>query len=292
METFRFVPRTRYTALQLVGKLDGGVPEPFHQEMSSLVMTPVNTVVNCAGAESIGDAWLETLEFLNRQIVESGKTVRFIYVSDAIQKRFREVGSTAQLVTKASLAEALAEMVDHEPKLSTMHFIKACVSSTLRVLYVQVKTRCQRGSIHVKAKDKDLLMGDIAGVVKVISRQGHYAVMLSFPEDTYLKLLDRMLSARHEKISEENKDAAAELMNMIFGQAKRSLNEQNAGIEPQVPSVSVGRKFEGMKFNEKTGIFYPVHEGKTVVVPFESDLGSFYVEVWFPNTGQPITLSS
>ena len=32
-------------------------------------------------------------------------------------------------------------------------------------------------------------------------------------------------------------------------------------------------------------------EGKTIVIPFESDLGKFYFEVWFPKDFDPVMLT-
>jgi chemotaxis protein CheX len=64
-------------------------------------------------------------------------------------------------------------------------------------------------------------------------------------------------------------DGAAELTNMIFGQAKASLNEKGFGLKIALPSVVLG----------KPDSFLSLHTGPAILVPFKSKQGDFFVRI-------------
>ena len=94
-------------------------------------------------------------------------------------------------------------------------------------------------------------------------------VIITFPEKTFLGLISKILRENYTAINKENADGAGELTNMIFGQAKITLNEQGYGIKTALPSLIIG------KSHHITGS----KQELVVVVPFECELGSFFVEI-------------
>jgi chemotaxis protein CheX len=79
-----------------------------------------------------------------------------------------------------------------------------------------------------------------------------------------------MVGEKHDTITEELEDAAGELLNMIFGEAKTILNEKKGyTLEKAVPTIITGEK---LSFR---------HRGTSpvIVLPFESAAGSFHIEV-------------
>ena len=78
-----------------------------------------------------------------------------------------------------------------------------------------------------------------------------------------------MLGEDFQEISKDIIDGAGELTNMIFGQAKVSLNQKGYGIQTAIPSVISG----------KNHTLSALTKGPVVVIPFSTESGPFYVEV-------------
>ena len=81
--------------------------------------------------------------------------------------------------------------------------------------------------------------------------------------------MSKMHGEEYTTINGENADGASEFTNMIFGYAKIILNEQGYGIKTALPSLIVGKSHR-----------FPASKKEiVVVVPFESELGGFFVEI-------------
>jgi chemotaxis protein CheX len=78
-----------------------------------------------------------------------------------------------------------------------------------------------------------------------------------------------MLSDNFTKIDQELHDGAAELLNIIFGQAKVTLNNQGYSIQKAIPSV-----ISGDRITTAT-----VSKDPVMVLPFRVEFGEFHVEI-------------
>jgi chemotaxis protein CheX len=82
-------------------------------------------------------------------------------------------------------------------------------------------------------------------------------------------MMERMLGEKYPEITQELEDGASELLNIIFGQAKKVLNERGYRIEKAIPTIIRG-----------TDVAIRHHTASpTVVLPFDTDLGVFHIEV-------------
>jgi CheY-specific phosphatase CheX len=108
----------------------------------------------------------------------------------------------------------------------------------------------------------------IAGLIGFTSSSARGSIGIYFTQEVYLKLIERMFGESFKKIDRQNEDAAAEMMNIIFGCAKVTLNEQGHGIKLSIPSVLRGNniKAKDSKTNE------------VIVTVFKTDLGDFFLE--------------
>jgi chemotaxis protein CheX len=80
-----------------------------------------------------------------------------------------------------------------------------------------------------------------------------------------------MVGEKHQKITPELEDAAGELLNMIFGQAKTVLNDQKGyTLDRALPTILSG---------EKLSLRHQGH-ATAIILPFESAVGSFHIEVF------------
>jgi chemotaxis protein CheX len=79
-----------------------------------------------------------------------------------------------------------------------------------------------------------------------------------------------MLGESHKEITPETADLVAELLNIIYGQAKTELNAGlGLDLPPALPTVLRGEKLS-LRQNSSAPV---------VVLPFQSDLGIFHVEI-------------
>jgi chemotaxis protein CheX len=148
------------------------------------------------------------------------------------------------------------------------HFFKPFVDGTREILRVQCFTEAKPLKPFVKRTGPKVTF-DIAGVIALNSAAFTGSIALCFPAAVFLGLMSKMLSEEFKTITPDMQDGAAELLNMIFGHAKRILNEQNYKIDKAIPTVIRGEKMELQHLSTS-----PV-----MVIPFETPLGVFHVEI-------------
>ncbi len=158
------------------------------------------------------------------------------------------------------------------PKID-VEFIRPFVDGTLNTLKVQCQLEVKPGKPYFKDPSKEL-GGDIAAVIGLTSKVFSGSIALVFNEATFLNLMEKMIGEKHACLSKELEDGAGELLNIIFGYAKTALNEKNYKIEKAIPTVVRG-KILSMKHLSKA---------PTVVLPFDTDVGPFTMEVTVEGT--------
>jgi CheY-specific phosphatase CheX len=78
-----------------------------------------------------------------------------------------------------------------------------------------------------------------------------------------------MLGEKHSEITQELEDGAAELLNIIFGQAKVAMTELGYAVEKAIPTV-----IRGAGLTTKIVSAQPV-----IVLPFATASGVFEIEI-------------
>ena len=149
------------------------------------------------------------------------------------------------------------------------NFINPFLAATLHVLKVQAYVEATPGKVYLK-KDNEHLLGDVSGVIGLVSEKFTGNVIISFPQQTFLKVISSMLEEEYTEINKEILDGAGEITNMIFGQAKIVLNEKGYAIKTALPSVISG----------KGHTLSSLSKGPIIVVPFASSVGEFFVEIF------------
>lgn len=149
------------------------------------------------------------------------------------------------------------------------NFINPFLAATLDVLKVQAEVTATAGKLYLK-KSEEKVMGDISGIIGIVSDNFNGSVAISFPEKTFLNVMSAMLGEEITELNSEIIDGAGEITNMIFGQAKVKLNDRGYGIKMALPQIITGENHS----------FQSLTKGPTVVVPFTSSAGNFSVEVF------------
>jgi len=118
-------------------------------------------------------------------------------------------------------------------------------------------------------KDKLQTQGDISGVIGFAEKNVSGSVVLSFPEETALKLYAALTGDKVFQITRDVEDSIGELTNIVAGGAKTVLAAQGLTFNISIPSVIVGKNH-----TINTKIDSPI-----IVIPFQFDRLRFVMEV-------------
>lgn len=150
-----------------------------------------------------------------------------------------------------------------------VNFLNPFIDGALQTLKVQCNVEARPGKMFRKGTEKSDVRVDIAGVIGITSDAFKGSISIGFPAATFLGIMGRMLGEKYEKITKDVEDGAGELLNIIFGAAKRVLNEKGYALQKAIPSVITGQGIE----------VHHITAAPTIVIPFETELGLFQIEI-------------
>lgn len=272
-KNYNIISSDDYITVKLVGNCDYNSIKAFKKDISPYIENSLNHVIcNCELLTGLSKDWVRELISIQSSLKGNEKCLRFILVNSDIKKDFKEKGIDSTFKISNNLREALTDCGLVTKKMLDTEFINPFLSATLHVLKVQANVNAENGKIFVKKPD-DKFVGDISGVIGIVSESFNGSVIISFPAQTFLNVMSGMLGEQYTEINKEILDGAGEITNMIFGQAKIVLNEKGYGIKTALPSVVTGK---GHSLSTMT-------KGAIVVVPFKSTAGDFFVEICISN---------
>lgn len=147
-----------------------------------------------------------------------------------------------------------------------VNVINAFLESSIHVLKVMAFIEATPGKPYLK-KDKAAL-GDVSGIIKFSgSMTGSLAI--SFSESCIIKIVSNMLKEEINGIHPMIQDAAAELTNMISGDARKRMQGKGLIVSAGIPYVVSGKNHE---INHAL-------ECPSIIIPFNTASGSFVVDV-------------
>ncbi len=149
-------------------------------------------------------------------------------------------------------------------------FINPFIDSAIETL----QTMCKASNLvpstpYLLEKDKKLDI-DISGTLAISSPYFKGVISISFADTVYQKLVTTILKGKEEKSSKvDNKDAAAEMINIVFGKTKADLNSKGYKLERAIPKV-----MRGAGHNILGASKLPV-----LLLPFNSNEGEFFIQI-------------
>jgi chemotaxis protein CheX len=150
-------------------------------------------------------------------------------------------------------------------------FINPFLEGTIKVLTTMAFVDPRAGKPYLKQGIK--AVGDVSGIIGLTgSAKGSLAV--SFSEKSIVKIVNNMLSENYREINPHINDAVGEITNMISGDARKRLEGVGFIITAAIPTVISG----------KDHVIEHVLSGPSIIIPFEIDEGSFFVDVCIRTT--------
>ena len=148
-------------------------------------------------------------------------------------------------------------------------YINPLLESTINVLTTMAMVEVTAGKPSIKTSNENL--GDITSIIDLSGGVNHGSLAISFTENAILDITQKMLGETFESIDETVVDAVGEITNMITGGAKRLYSERDLEFDLTRPSTVVGRD---------KPVIHTV-KGTTILMPFTTSAGAFYLEVCF-----------
>lgn len=147
--------------------------------------------------------------------------------------------------------------------------INALLNSLMNVLSTMAKLTPQPG--NPIAKNDDEARGEVSGFMDMENEVTRGSMAISFSPKVIKSLVKTMVGEEIKKVDETAKDLTGELTNMIVGGAKAQLAEKGIDFAMSTPQVFSGKKHQ---IKHK-------YDGQTVILPFDSDCGEFFLEINF-----------
>lgn len=206
------------------------------------------------------------------ELRKQNRPLYFMGASKNIKNFMRDMGLSSLIKYSDNLEDITSDCISNEVEASkklNVDFVNPFISGAIETLKVQCFMDCHPLKTILKENLVDPQSCDIAGVIGITSREFTGSIAICFPKKVFLGAMSQMLGESYTEISKDLEDGAGELLNIIFGYAKKILNERSFAIEKAIPTVVRGTSLE----------IKHLSNSKTLVVPFETTFGLFYIEI-------------
>lgn len=257
-----------YTVVKLDTILDYYNCKRFSEEIDSIAEQANHVLIDCEQIVTFPKDWVRILINLQQRLKKMDKELKLIHVNQAVMSLMHAEGIDEIFKVAKDANSALKEFGLLVKRKLNMEFINPFITAALNVLKVQAGTDAIHGKTYLK-KPTEQFVGDISGIIGIVSDTFTGSVVISFPEKSFLKIISQMIGEEVQTLDKDVCDGAGEIINIIFGQAKISLNELGYGIRSAIPSVVTGKNHS---LSAQT-------KGPVIVIPFESNMGPFFIEI-------------
>ncbi len=248
------------------------------KDLEGLVQQWIKNPVKCyvfdfKDVTVISPVVFKSFVLLQRVLKGTQGTLISVGVSKEVLRQLASAGMETIFNVKTSLSQGLAQagIQVKADKAATLdvNFINPFLGSTRNAIEMQASCKVELGKPRLK-KSGEVLNADIAGVISLTSSAFTGSIALCFPAQTFLGIYGAMLGETPTEITEESQDAAGELLNIIFGQAKAVLNDTKGySIQKAIPTVVRGQALQVHHMSREVA----------VILPFTCDYGAFHIEI-------------
>jgi chemotaxis protein CheX len=120
-----------------------------------------------------------------------------------------------------------------------LNIVNPFITAAVETLKVQGGLPVEAGKPFIKGRVAQPSFA-IAGTIGVVSDQFKGVVTICFEEPFYLKMMSNMLGEELTVLNDEIQDGAAEILNIIYGTAKATINSKGYNLQKAIPSVMRG----------------------------------------------------
>ena len=119
------------------------------------------------------------------------------------------------------------------------NLINPFLKSIHNVMETMLNVKPEQAAPFVK-KD-NLTNGDVSGIIGFTESNCAGSIVISFPENTALKVFKLLTGESSNRIGTDVQDAIGEMANMVAGGAKSDFSKTGLSFHLSIPTVVVGR---------------------------------------------------
>jgi len=116
--------------------------------------------------------------------------------------------------------------------------INPFITSTCEVFRTMLSIDPVRGQLYVKTNER--LPYDISGIIGLAGDSTGF-IIISMTETLALKVVEKFIGEKKEKMDEDVMDAIGEILNMIAGGAKQIFSRTGVRFKISIPNVVMGK---------------------------------------------------
>jgi len=147
--------------------------------------------------------------------------------------------------------------------------VNPVLESMLKVLATMANLQPKVGKPALK-KDQ-IARGEVSGIMDMVSATARASLAISFTTPVICDIVKRMLGDEIAEVTDTARDLTGEMTNMVVGGAKNLFVTQGYDFTMSSPNVVSG----------KDHIIVHKYPGRTLILPFQTDAGQFFVEICF-----------
>ncbi len=272
---FEIINQTEYLLCKITGDFNGDEEVTLDKAMGDQIKSSnlKYVVVNCADCGTIGPVGFRQMVAILKELKALNGQLRLVGCSYPLTEHIKRSGLDRMLINKMSLRGVLVDFGLVKQKEFDVNFINPFLNATMKVFKIQCFTEAKAQKPFIKKPTDPLLLGDISGIISITSETFNGTLAISLSEDMFAKIASKMLGEDIKGINEGNVDLIGELANIILGQAKIELGNVGYSIQMALPSCVWGKDHKIKHFGG----------GVCVVIPFESEFGTFHTEIMTNN---------
>jgi len=153
-----------------------------------------------------------------------------------------------------------------------VQFINPFLEGTVEVIKTMAFVEPRPGKPFLKRDCR--AKGDVSAIIGLTGTT-RGSIALSFSESCIIKIVSNMLGEEITALNGDIKDAVGEITNMVSGVARQKLEAQGIVMKAAIPTIVSGKDHS----------ITHVLGGPSVVIPFDTDTGSFVVDVCLSDNG-------
>ncbi len=226
-------------------------------------------IFSCGNMDTIPPPWLRPLVRLARDLREKNLPFRLFGATDPFIEFLKIQGLSDTFLVAESLKAALIQCKVPIPVAFDVKLLNPILAATIKVIKVQAGIEVSSGGIFIK-KSSDPLAGEISGIIALFSPNSKALVILTFPKLSLLNIVSKILGEECIQLTPEVENSAADMLNLIFDQAKMNMNQEGLEIKTAVSGILSGTTTPSLDTNRSLRF----------AIPFSHALGNFAIEVF------------
>ncbi len=150
-----------------------------------------------------------------------------------------------------------------------VRLVNPVLESMLKVLGTMAQLQPKVGKPSLK--NDQIARGDVSGVMSMVSAKARASLAITFTTPVICDIVKRMLGDNIAEVTDTARDLTGEMTNMVVGGAKNLFVILGYDFDMSSPMVVSG----------KNHLIAHKFKGRTLILPFQTDAGEFFVEICF-----------